>query len=174
MKRVFAILLAGFMVFSLVGCGDNAQEPATNPTSAPDSTTQSLPTTSATAAPDSTTQPSPTASATATPAPEDAAIPSDPLAPFVGEWIGKNGNDLDNEMSEDLAAYYSLTVYPNGEVKVDIDGVVLDTVGSVKDHTLTFTEPTLDISSTAILEDGVLHVENLLDLGINIDMEMKK
>lgn len=89
---------------------------------------------------------------------------------FVGDWVGVGGDVFDITMTAEEAAAYTMKVAENGKVALSIDGETLEATGTVSGDTLTFKEPALDITNTAVLTDNVLYLENIMDFGINVYM----
>ncbi|MBR5239239.1 MAG: hypothetical protein IKW04_01520 [Clostridia bacterium] len=87
---------------------------------------------------------------------------------FVGTWVGFLGEAYDVELLPEQVANYVLNVQADGTVTLTTEVSEFKMSGVAEGDTLTITESNLDITNEAILADGVLYVENLLDMNTNI------
>ncbi len=92
----------------------------------------------------------------------------------VGKWVGVSGGNGDVEMTPDEAASFVLEVKKDGSLTISVAGEGISVEYEVKPGQLVITKPE-ELQFTAELKaDNILHIENLWDLGITLDMEKQK
>ncbi|MBR5239241.1 MAG: hypothetical protein IKW04_01530 [Clostridia bacterium] len=89
----------------------------------------------------------------------------------VGTWVGVRGSDDDSKMSSEEAASFVLVVQKDGQATISVAGEEMPAEYEVKDGQLVITNPEELQFIAELRGTNILHIENLWDLGITMDLK---
>lgn len=89
----------------------------------------------------------------------------------VGTWVGVRGSDDNSTMSSEEAASFVLVVQKDGQATISVAGEEMPAEYEVKDGQLVITNPEELKFIAELRGTNILHIENLWDLGITMDLK---